>query len=366
MRFVQGAIFAVITALVPTGRPVAHAAPPAGTHTARRPGRGASPTLALVELGTVGIDREFAGRVQRQLRGILEGFSGYRLLSPRTVRKRLARGKVEEGAPVSRMLGALRVRYVVTGTLGGLGQEVSIDLKLLDGGSGEEIRRVGDNLPAAAAERNARLEELLVRLLVPDEWVGVLALDISEQGALVYLDGRQVATTPLDEPLVGLKPGKHILRITKEGFDEFSKFVLVRYNQVARLKVDMTNSMVVGLIYERKKPEVPSPAPVPRPASGPVSSGGDDTLRLVLAWSTLGLGAGAAGTGLFFLLERDNRVMAPVLITSGGVLLAGSLVLFLVGGGEPEAAGPAPPGSGWALVPAAVPGGMTLGLTGRF
>lgn len=324
------------------------------------------PTLALVELDALGVDEDTAVRVQRELRAVLADLPGYRLLSPRVVRNRLARKKIPQDAPLSRLLGALRARYVVTGTMGGLAEEVSLDLKLLEGGTGREIRRVSDNLPAGEAERRDLIEELLVQLLVPDQWVGALALDVSESGAAVHLDGKQVATTPLDEPLIGLKPGKHILRITKEGFDELSKFVLVRYNQVARLKVDMNNAMVVGLIYERKKPEAPAAAPPPKPAAPPAPSGGDGVLRPVFAWTSLGLGAGAAGTGLYLLLDRDNRVTAPILVASGGLLLAGSLVLFLIDGSAPEAPKEASPVPGITLVPAAVPGGATLGLGGRF
>jgi hypothetical protein len=184
------------------------------------------------------------------------------------------------------------------------------------------------------------------------------------------LDGSFIATTPLDKPLEGLKPGKHILRITKEGFGEFSRFVAIRHGEVARLKVDLKNAMVVGLLYERGKPEAPEradpkpdPEPVKPPEPAPQPSG---SFQKIAAWTFLGVGAGMAGAGVGLAVAADQKTWGTVLATTGGVMLAGSLILFLVGGDDGGEQPPAETTPGVSIVPALFPGGVGVGLGGRF
>ena len=323
-------------------------------------------TIAVWNVRTLGIEESKAIRVRFELNKALGRLAGFRLISEETINKRLKKKRVEAGAGLPAVAGAARVDWLISGTLGGLGEQVSIDLKLLDGRKAKQVRRAQISLPVATQERRAALDEVLIRLLNPTKWVGQLALDVTVSGAQVHLDGQPVATTPLAKPLTGLVPGKHILRITKEGYGEFSKFVLVRYNQLARLKVDLTNAMVVGLLYERKRPEVPKPevpktevaqvAPQPRPKN---------TFRTVMTWTFLGLGAGLASTGIYFAVATDRKVMGSIFSASGGALLVGSLTLFLLGldDGQPSEAADQP---GISFQPAIGPGGLSLSLNGRF
>jgi hypothetical protein len=338
------------------------AKPPKRKHGHKKP---AAQLVAIWDIRLLGIDEDTSRRVLYDLRQAFKRAGGFRLIDKASVEKRLKRRRVANDAPIEKIVPALRVHWVLTGTLGGLGEEVSLDLKLLDRGA-REVRRVAVDIPIETRARRAVLDELLVQLLDPEKWMGTLVLDCSEDGAQVQLDGSPIATTPLDKPLQGLKPGKHILRITKEGFGEFSRFVVVRYNEVARLKVDLKNAMVVGLLYERGKPEAPehadsTPEPEPPPEPAPKSPG---KFQKIAAWTFLGVGAGLGGAGVGLAVATDKKTWGTVLATGGGMMLVGSLVLFVVGGGDGPASAEA--SAGLALTPTIIPGGMGVGLVGRF
>lgn len=335
----------------------------------RRPKKPAAQLVAIWDIRLLGIDEDTSRRVLYDLRQAFKRAEGFRLIKEASVEKRLKRRRIAEDAPIEKVVGALRVRWVLTGTLGGLGEEVSLDLKLLDR-SAKEVRRVGVAIPIETRARRAVMDELLVQLLAPQNWTGTLVLDCSEGGAQVQLDGSLIATTPLAKPLEGLKPGKHILRITKEGFGEFSRFVAIRYNEVARLKVDLKNAMVVGLLYERGKPEAPervdpTPEPEKTPEPAPKSSG---NFQKIAAWTFLGVGAGLGGAGVGLAVAADQKTWGTVLATTGGMMIAGSVILFVVGGGSASADAPADAkaSAGVTLTPTLIPGGLGVGLVGRF
>jgi hypothetical protein len=332
----------------------------------RRVKKPTSQLVAIWDIRLLGIDEDTSRRVLYDLRRAFKRAEGFKLIKESTVQKRLKRRRVAEDAPIEKIVRALRVHWVLTGTLGGLGEEVSLDLKLLDRRAGE-VRRVEVAVPLETRARRMVLDELLAKLLAPEKWVGTLVLDCSENEAEVQLDGSFIATTPLSKPLEGLKPGKHILRITKEGFGEFSRFVVIRYGEVARLKVDLKNAMVVGLLYERGKPEAPQrvepkPEPQKEPEAEPKSSG---SFQKIATWTLLGVGVGFTGAGVGLAVAADKKTLGTVLATSGGMMLVGSLVLFLVGGGEEEPAS-AEASTGVALTPTLIPGGLGVGLVGRF
>jgi len=324
--------------------------------------------VAVWQLRTLGLDESRARRVDYELNRAFGRLRGFSLLPAEKVQIRLKKKRVAADATAVKVARVLRVNWLLTGTLGGLGDQISLDLRLLDGRTGEQVRQAAVNLPLATAERRSALDEILVRLLDPTRWVGSLALDVTVEGAEVHLDGKRVATAPLEEPISGLAPGKHILRITRKGYDDFSKFVLIRYNQVARLKVDLKNAMVVGLLYERKPPEVPveeEPAPpVPQPGEG-IRPAGSDTFRVAMAWTLLGVGAGLTGCGIYFGVASDRKVLTAIMSASGGVLLAGSVTLFLIGIGNDSASETEE--ADLSLFSSPSPeGGFSLGLMGRF
>jgi hypothetical protein len=342
-------------------------------------------TVVLWQLKGLGLDSAVERRLRSALAKAIARNPRWRRLRPRIVERRLERAGLSRLSPAAQAAPALAARFLLSGTVAALGSELGLDLKVLAGADGRQLRRASESLPAQPDAWAPALDGLLIRLLEPERWVGGLALEISEPGARVYLDGEPVATTPLAGPLQGLKPGKHILMIRKQGFDAFSQFVVVRYGQLARLTVDLANATVVGLLYED---EAESAAVDLR---APAAAG--TNWQQVVGWSGLGLGAAAVlGGGLarWHALEledavergwwpaanaaeleaklaegrRADRWARGLWIAGGTALAAGAAMLVWGLLAEPAAAEPATePAVGLRPLPG---GGAAIGLDGRF
>ncbi len=361
----------------------AAASPPAG---------GGQRTVVLWQLKGLGLEPDVEQRLRSALADAIARNPRWRPLRSRIVERRLERAGLSRRSPAVRAAPALAVRFLLSGTVAALGDELGLDLKVLAGADGRQLRRVSENLPSQHDAWAPALDGLLVRLLEPERWVGGLALEVSEPGARVFLDGEPVATTPLAGPLKGLMPGKHILMIRKQGFDDFSRFVVVRYGQLARLTVDLANATVVGLLYEQ---ETATPAVEPPAAAverrAPAAAGLN--WQQVVGWSGLGLSAAAVlGGGLARwhaaeledavergwwpaanaaeleakLAEgrRADRWARGLWIAGGATLAAGTAMLVWGLLAEPAAAEPET-GAVVGLRPLSQ-GGAEIGLWGRF
>ncbi len=347
--------------------------------------------VALLKLNAVGVDKAEIRRLKDQLSRVLGKVGAFIWLPESKVRARLKRsGKAGLGT-VEQQIRALRVPYVLTGTVGGLGDTLSLDLRVYDGVRGGELRRAAAEVPLKAKNRSFVLEELMVQLLRPERWVGALDLKISEAGARVMLDGLQVAVTPLDKPLGGLMPGKHILMVSKEGFRDLSQFIEIRYNRVFRLEVDLNNSTVLGQLYEKRKPR-PKPKPkVVVPPSVVFEEAPDSKWQSITGWTCLGLGLASATAGgllvwhandierqlsdsrpttedqdelesLYWEGQRANRWGNGLMLAGAAVTLA-SAGFFLWSWLDGGSAAPAVEESTTTVGVLPTPGGLSLGLS---
>jgi hypothetical protein len=372
---------------------------------ARKKAKPRGAPVAIWNLRALGLDKDQIKVVQKDLAQAFRRSKDWYLQSAKLTRSRLKKAGLDARSPMETVVPALGARYVLTGTMAGLGAQVSLDFKLLDGTSGAELRRAAIELPEFDQARAVALEELIVRLLSPEKWVGSLALEVSESGAQVFLDGEQVARSPLEGPLADLAPGKHILMIRKDGFGEFSKFIFVRFDQIVKLKVDLASATVVGLIYEEKKPEPkPKPKPEPAPALAQVAPppAAEANWQQILGWTTLGVGAAAIISGGFLGWHADDlerqvengrwvagengltnepelqallddgrqagRRSKRMFIAGGSVAVIGGAFLIwgmLAGDSESDAVNESAVGP-TGLVPALIPDGAGLVLSGRF
>jgi hypothetical protein len=361
----------------------------AGSAWAGPPPTGPSaPQVAVWELKTIGLDAGPAEALTRALQAALERSSVARLLPEAEASRRLQAARLSHASGPGEVAAALKVSWLVTGTIAVLGEESSLDLKLLDGRSGAEVRRVSTTLPGDAKALAETLDETMVHLLQPENWVGSLSLSVTVDGAKVSLDGSPIAVTPLKEPIAGLSPGKHIVMISKEGYNDFSTFVVVKYNKPVVVQVDLANAMVTGVLYEEKKPPKPPP---PKPVVVVEEEPKFWNLGRALSLSGLAAGVLLVGGGVILGVHardvensiekgtwtadnqdtlqdklsdgRRSALWANILMGAGGAIAAGCLVLFIVlDNPAPEPGAPA----STALQPVVLPGGAGLSLTGRF
>jgi hypothetical protein len=251
--------------------------------------------IALWRLKPLGLDAATADRLEVLLRAETSRMEGFSLQTrertegilarPRNAALRKCGGETSCLCDIGKALG---VDKLVTGVIGGLGDDYSFDLKLVDVRSCREERRINEALSGREDLLIGAIRRALYKLVAPELFVGSIGIDVPVEGARVLIDERQVGVTPLAAPVGGLKPGSHKLQIVKEGLSTFEDSIPVRFQAVTRVKVDLVRSTLLGLSYEEEKKEA---APQPEVVK-PLKREGSPVIR-VLAWSSLGVSAAA-------------------------------------------------------------------------
>jgi len=350
--------------------------------------------VAVLPLGSLGVDEDVASSLLGFLRaevGKIPGFTVVDLSKQGRVAGADCKGE-------EKCLAAAGVKYgadeVVSGTVAGVGEAYSIDLKRVVVRTGKEDARITELI---SGEREVLIDGVrgaAFKLLLPSQYVGTIQLDLAEAGAEVFVDGRAAGKTPLKAPIPNLPPGKHALKIVKPGFADFDKWIDVRFSRVSVVKVDLKNSSITGVMFEKEAPAEPKPEvaavgpsePVAPPVVvKPVFFTGQRIGAVVAA--ALGLGIG--GTGIYFALQAKSETAAIKKLqdaagTSGGVLPgdrsealgrlravqanAMAADIFWAAGGVAVAAGVVLFATGGQATPtiAVGPGGATVGVAGRF
>jgi hypothetical protein len=91
------------------------------------------------------------------------------------------------------------------------------------------------------------VREAAVQLLAPSRFVGSLRVEVpGASGAILFVDGKPSGTLPLPQPLEGLTPGQHVVRV-KDKTRETSTFVEVRFGRTTDAHIDLGAAPVVAL-----------------------------------------------------------------------------------------------------------------------
>ncbi|MBI5509153.1 MAG: PEGA domain-containing protein [Deltaproteobacteria bacterium] len=194
--------------------------------------------------------------LEQALMGEVDETEGMRAVSPTDVKNDLAALGFDPAACQAQALClAKAARYARAHVafdvkVAALGGALTISMRLIDSDSGAELGRVADPISEDPKERAQEVHRLAVQLLAPTTYVGTLTVQITVEGAEVYVDDRQVGTTPLPGPLDGLRAGPHILKVVKPGFADVNQFVDVVYKRNATVSIDLANNTIGGLIVE--------------------------------------------------------------------------------------------------------------------
>ncbi len=135
-------------------------------------------------------------------------------------------------AELGRLVGA---SHVVYGEVGGLGDVQVIYLELFDVARTRQVQRAQVSL---AAPEQGGVRGGAVRLVAPERFAGRLAVTTSVAGAVIYVDGRRVGTSPA--PPVTLPVGPHALRVTHPEHRDFVRFVDIGFDQQTPVAVELS------------------------------------------------------------------------------------------------------------------------------
>jgi len=207
----------------------------------------APPVVALLPLRPLGAPADVVHALEVTLRNELAHLQEARLVPAKEVLDALKRepdceARIPCAAAAAAHLGA---RQLIVGTTSQLGDSFMIDLKLIDTKSGQEVRRATHPVSGSQDALIEMVRETAVQLLAPGRFVGSLRVE-GAAGAMLFVDGKPSGTLPLPQPLEGLAPGQHVVRL-KDKARELSTFVEVRFGRTTEARIELGAGPVVAL-----------------------------------------------------------------------------------------------------------------------
>ena len=152
----------------------------------------------------------------------------------------------------------LGVDFVVTGTVGSLGDNYVLNIKVVDVATGKSQRIQSDPLRGSPDELIEGVRVAAYRLLAPQHIHGSLQIQSDLVGAEVTLDDKTIGKTPLPNGgvLARLPLGKHKLRVVASGYDPFESEVEVNFQKVSPVVVRLlqaTGTVGTGRVVKKER-----------------------------------------------------------------------------------------------------------------
>ncbi|HEY1548082.1 MAG TPA: PEGA domain-containing protein [Kofleriaceae bacterium] len=239
----------------------------ASTVRADAPGPGPEEALdkkiAVWRFDALGIDVEIVQRLETLFRLELDRLDRVPLPSRREIESKLSANE-QACAGDDKCLAAigkkLNVDFVVTGTVGSLGDNYVLNIKAVDVATGKSQRIQSPPLKGTPDELIEGVRVAAYSLLAPEQLHGALQIQSDLIGAEVTLDGKPLGKTPLaNQGVVGkLALGKHQLHVEAKDYAPFDDAVDVHFQKVSPVVVRLvgtTDTISTGrTIYENHKP----------------------------------------------------------------------------------------------------------------
>ena len=207
-------------------------------------------------LKALGIEEETAARINEVLYNEIGRVAGVALIDSGKVKAVIAKhadlaGCQGEAECLSQLGMYTGATLVVAGVLGTLGDVFSLDIRLVDVSTKQEIRRVAQTWSGEEKYLIEVMRQVATRLLKPEAYNGQLDLNVAVEGVQVFIDGDLMGRTPLVEPLK-LSPGRHALKLAAAGFKDYEQFVDVPFNRTVPVFVEMESSLLTGVVSAKE------------------------------------------------------------------------------------------------------------------
>ncbi len=280
-----------------------------------------SPVVALLPLHPLGAPADMVKALEVTLRNELSQIGEARLAAEKDVAAALRREPGCEERVACSAAAALRAgaRQLIVGTTSQLGDAFMIDLKLLDAKTTQELRRATLPVSGSDAALIETMHAAAVQLLAPSRFVGSLRVEVpGAPGAALFIDGRAAGTLPLAQPLSGLVPGQHVVRV-KDKQSEISSFVEVRFDRTTEARLEPGAPPVVA---------VPAAA---LPVAVALESPGKPAWVRPAAIGALGAGVASAVAGIALQARAASDPSRDSSLARG--FYVGAAVLAIAGGG---------------------------------
>jgi hypothetical protein len=208
--------------------------------------------LAVWRFDALGIDPEIVQRLETLFREELGRLDRVPLPNQRMIERTITDPKERECTGEEKCLASigkkLGVDLVITGTVGSLGDNYVLTLKVVQIPSGKSEKIQSDPLRGSPDELIEGVRVLAYKLLAPDQLHGAVQIESDLVGAAVTLDGKDLGKTPLpNRGVLGkLALGKHKLRVEAKGYDPIDQEVEVRFQKVSPVLVHLLPAEITG------------------------------------------------------------------------------------------------------------------------
>ena len=198
--------------------------------------------IAVWRFDALGIDAEIVQRLETLFRMELDRLDRVPQPSRRDIERSVTSAEQNctgEEKCLTAIGKRLGVEYVVTGTVGSLGDNYVLNIKVVDVATGKSQRIQSDPLRGSPDELIEGVRVAAYKLLAPHQIHGSLQIQSDLVGAEVTLDGKSVGKTPLPGGgvIAKLPLGKHRLRVEAKGYDPFDSDVDVHFQKVSPVVV---------------------------------------------------------------------------------------------------------------------------------
>lgn len=217
--------------------------------------------IAVWRFDALGIENEIVQRLETLFRMELDRLDKVPQPSRRDIERQVTSAEQNctgEEKCLTAIGKRIGVDYVVTGTVGSLGDNYVLNIKVVEVATSKSQRIQSDPLRGSPDELIEGVRVAAYRLLAPQQIHGALQIQSDLVGAEVTLDGEKLGKTPLpNNGIVAKLPlGKHALRVQAKGYDPFEAEVDVNFQKVSPVVVRLlqaTETVGTGRVIERQR-----------------------------------------------------------------------------------------------------------------
>jgi hypothetical protein len=217
--------------------------------------------IAVWRFDALGIDNEIVQRLETLFRMELDRLDKVPQPSRRDIERTVTTAEQNctgEEKCLTAIGKRLGVEYVVTGTVGSLGDNYVLNIKVVDVATGKSQRIQSDPLRGSPDELIEGVRVAAYRLLAPQQIHGSLQIQSDLIGAEVTLDGKSLGKTPLPNGgvIAKLPLGKHRLRVEATSYDPFDSDVEVHFQKVSPVVVRLlkaTETVGTGKVVHQER-----------------------------------------------------------------------------------------------------------------
>lgn len=217
--------------------------------------------IAVWRFDALGIEAEIVGRLETLFRMELDRLDRVPQPSRRDIERTVTAAEQNctgEEKCLTAIGKRLAVDFVVTGTVGSLGDNYVLNIKVVDVASGKSQKIQSDPLRGGPDEMIEGVRVAAYRLLAPQQIHGSLQIQSDLVGAAVTLDDKPLGKTPLGNNgvVAKLALGKHRLRVEAPGYDPFDSDVEVHFQKVSPVIVrllEATGTVGTGRVVKQER-----------------------------------------------------------------------------------------------------------------